>query len=73
MESKIPVVGSDRLDSRIYLMEVDCKNNTTMGIKMVFYDDEGGIIKNFDIQNPAIIHTLPETRHEILLRKVCPQ
>jgi hypothetical protein len=68
-----PVYGYDKLDNTTYFKELDCRNNTTMLIRMVDYDDQGGILKDIDNINPNIQQILPDTMVHTLLRTVCPK
>lgn len=70
--NKLPIDGYDKLDNQIFLLEVDCRNNTIMVIKTVSYDEQGKTLYNFEVpRNSSIRHVKPETMEETILKKVC--
>jgi hypothetical protein len=71
--TKQPLVGWDKLDVTMFLIEVDCVNNTRKMIKMGNYDYEGNPLYEYDFPNPGIEQVLPGSMGEDLLRKVCPK
>ncbi|MCX5821662.1 MAG: hypothetical protein NT047_17400 [Deltaproteobacteria bacterium] len=73
MNNNPPVDGYDKLHNTIIFRELDCSNNTTMLIRMVDYDDKGGILKDINNMNPNIQQIQPDTMVEILFRTVCPK
>jgi hypothetical protein len=70
-ENGLSIDGYDKLDSIIFLKEVDCINNTYKIIKIVDYNDEGKMLDDIDYPNPKIRQILPGSMGEKLLMKVC--
>ena len=67
------IEGWDKLDRTMFLMEVDCMNNTTKKLELVCYNNEGSILSEDKISNMQINRVRPESMAETILRTVCPK
>ena len=70
-EKGLSIAGYDKLDSIIFLKEVECTNNTYKIIKIVDYNDEGKILDDIDYPKPTIRQIIPGSMGEKLFMKVC--
>ena len=70
---KEPIDGYDKLDSRIFLLELDCMNNTSRRIKFADYDDHGKVLEEYDYSDPEVQQIRPGSIAYELRRKVCPK
>jgi hypothetical protein len=63
--------GWDKLSEYQYLQEIDCKKKRFLKISIIYYDTDGNILYTFPYHRPDWDYIIPDTRLDILRKKVC--